>query len=96
MLLSKEKLDAFKEAADVGALIVGSIDGRYLIVVKDVNLNKGAHTYGFVNIDAWILCEPSFPTTDELIEWFVFNLECPILEVVPRYLVEKRLIPDNQ
>ncbi|KJD43990.1 hypothetical protein [Paenibacillus terrae] len=99
LLLTKEKLDAWKKAADAGALIVGGVDCRYLIVVKEVKPIEGGlvdQTYGFLNIDdaGWTLCEPSFPSTDELIEWFAFNLENPIVEVISSNLVEYLLSPD--
>ncbi|CCC86293.1 hypothetical protein PPM_p0143 (plasmid) [Paenibacillus polymyxa M1] len=100
LLLSKKKLEAWKEAADAGSLIIGAVDCRYLIVVKNGKPINGRFidpTYGFLNIDyaGWTLCEPSFHSTEELIEWFAFNLENPIVDVVPSHLVENLLSVDN-
>jgi hypothetical protein len=102
LLLTEQKLDEWKQKASTGAgsMIVGAVDCRYLIIVKEQQPLPGSRvkpTYGFVNIDhaGWTLCDPSFATTDALIEWFAFNTENPVIEVVPAHEVEKSLSRDK-
>ncbi|GAA0853941.1 hypothetical protein ABER99_20170 [Paenibacillus glucanolyticus] len=90
LVLTEEKLNMWKRKASAGSVILGAIDCRYLIVLRELQ-------YGFLNIDdaGWEMCEPVFSSTDELIEWFAFNLDNPIIEVTSGQLTEKLINRDK-
>lgn len=98
LIVTKEKLETWKEKADSGSIIVGSCACRYLIVVSETTpqpekIGFQFVKYGFINIDHanWELCKPKFDSTDELIEWFASNTENPVIDVLSPNKVEKNL-----
>ena len=95
LLVTEEKLDQWKENAQAGSLIIGSVGCRYLIISDSKpdpkNPGRLLAKYAFVNIDHanWELCTPRFDSSDELIEWFASNIENPIVDVISSRSFEK-------
>lgn len=101
LVMTEEKLNQWKENAQAGSLIIGSVGCRYLIFsdAKPHPKKRGylLTKYGFLNIDhaGWELSEPRFDSTDELIEWFAGNVENPIIDVIPSGTLEKTMPGQN-